>query len=571
MSKDDENMLATLKLVYKQLGKDNCVHLLTLLTDPSSSDSIKIVKNIDIKGLQKNHFFPLVPNACFLKILEFLPLWCCLYISKISGPFSDAVTILLQKRKYLRNCAMSGFENRSLSWPKVMGAGDWSRCTIERCMKRRSEVLNQHCDVKLGVRITHLKKENKPVPYALHQLYKISKDIGRTLPRSLKTPGMLRILSRILGTYALSDPAIGYCQGLNFVVGVLLISIMPQIKTSRLQTEVSCKETDEQRSTKVGDVDWVGESKQSNFSVTLTEKEEKIVQRQKKMQCADMKSEFVPEISKEEDSEKPTQLEYRVFALVDQLMRYNNIPSVEGLYRTLASDGKPVGWSGDGAGGLHSKYGTLGYGLRYYFLPSLPRATIAFVHLDKLMEHFLPDLHAHFIKLHISPELFCAEWYFTLFSYVLPLPLTQRVWDVFFIDGTKALHRFALVLLARLKPLILFKDFETTMGVLKSAKSNSDVKQLFFNKSDEKPGDGFIAQSFKYKVTNRSLFNLSSKLLNIVQANSRKVDKVKNTNIVRCRWRFILNGRRVSEANARVLKQKTDERRKKPRSASYLL
>merc|ERR1719397_1406421 len=205
-----------------------------------------------------------------------------------------------------------------------------------------------------------------------------------------------------------------------------------------------------------------------------------------------MKSEFVPEISKEEDSEKPTQLEYRVFALVDQLMRYNNIPSVEGLYRTLASDGKPVGWSGDGAGGLHSKYGTLGYGLRYYFLPSLPRATIAFVHLDKLIEHFLPDVHAHFMKHRISPEIVCAAWYFTLFSFILPLPLTQRVWDVFLVDGTKALHRFALVVLARLKPLILFQDFETTLRVIKSARTRSKAEQLFFDKTDVKPGDGFI-------------------------------------------------------------------------------
>merc|ERR1719397_1759688 len=201
-----------------------------------------------------------------------------------------------------------------------------------------------------------------------------------------------------------------------------------------------------------------------------------------------MKSEFVPEISKEEDSEKPTQLEYRVFALVDQLMRYNNIPSVEGLYRTLASDGKPVGWSGDAAGGLNSKYGTLGYGLRYYYLPSLPRATIAFVHIEKLIRHFLPDLHAHFLKHCISPEIFCSEWYFTLFSFVLPLEVTQRVWDVFLVDGTKALHRFALVVLTRLKPLMLFQDFETTLKVLKSAKSTSKAKELFCDQTDVKPG-----------------------------------------------------------------------------------
>jgi len=249
---------------------------------------------------------------------------------------------------------------------------------------------------------------------------------------------------------------------------------------------------------------------------------------------------FIPEILEDKSSGKPTDLEFCIFALLDQLMRYNNIPEQEGLYRTIAPSNQSLGWSGDAAGGLNSKYGTLGYGLRYYFLPFLPRATITFVHIEKLIGYFLPALHAHFLKHSISPEIFCSEWYFTLFSFVLPIQLTQRVWDVFLVDGTKALHRFALVVLTRLKPLILNQDFETTLRVLKSAKSSSNSERLFYDQTDAKPGDGFIRQSFDYKITNKSLHNLSCNLLKIVTSNSNNRDNLNETNIMKSSRRFSL-------------------------------
>jgi len=118
------------------------------------------------------------------------------------------------------------------------------------------------------------------------------------------------------------------------------------------------------------------------------------------------------------------------------------------------------------------------------------------------------------------------------------------------------------------------------MSVLKRARSNNNAEQLFFDKSDEKLGDGFIRQSFKYKVTNRSLYNLSSKLLEIVQSNSKKLDNFHDTNIVRCSWRFVLyqaddrsveKKTEVPEVNVRVLNQKSGKSHKKRRSASYFL
>ncbi len=52
----------------------------------------------------------------------------------------------------------------------------------------------------------------------------IGRDVGRTFPGYplfAKESGRLA-LARVLSAYALLDPDLGYCQGLNFVVGMLL-------------------------------------------------------------------------------------------------------------------------------------------------------------------------------------------------------------------------------------------------------------------------------------------------------------------------------------------------------------
>jgi len=552
MLKNEENVFATLEVVYHQIANSQCMKVLSAFNDEAVSQNIKTIPGNNLRAFQKIRFFPPLPNSCFLKLLEFLPISCCLCIAEVSDLFSSAVEILFQKRRYLRRCARSGFEDRSVVWPKIAGVGDWSREALERCLTKRRDVLLQNSveDTRSGfrARLDQLKVWKKPVPPDLRYLYIVHKDIGRTLVRDLRDPDLLRVLSRVLGAYSMRDPEVGYCQGMNFLAGILLLSILPTPSTAssskdsnkaRPKLEESGTVPSKSDSIKKpgfgiprnillshpearDDAESKDEDTMSNSSATSGGSNDN----EDASSCALLHAAFEDVQSK--DSLKATSLEYKVFAIFDQLMRYNGVPEQEGLCRTVAPSGKsginpqPKGWSGLAAGGLNSKYGTLGYGLRYYFLPKLPRASISFVHLDKLLEHYIPDVHAHFLRLHVSPQIFCAEWYFTIFSYTLPLTLTQRVWDVYLVDGTKALHRFALTMLARLKPLILFQDFSTTIRILKSAKTLTKVNELFFDKSDVKPGDGFINQSFKYKITNRSLHTLSNGLLKIACASSNE-------------------------------------------------
>lgn len=53
----------------------------------------------------------------------------------------------------------------------------------------------------------------------------ILKDVPRSFPEYtfFETPQSRENLTRILFAYAASDPEVGYCQGLNFVAGCILL------------------------------------------------------------------------------------------------------------------------------------------------------------------------------------------------------------------------------------------------------------------------------------------------------------------------------------------------------------
>lgn len=63
---------------------------------------------------------------------------------------------------------------------------------------------------------------------------------------------------------------------------------------------------------------------------------------------------------------------------------------------------------------------------------------------EQLMAENLPKIHAHFLKSHLSPDLYLLDWIYTVFAKAMPLDVACRVWDVFLRDGEEFLFRSAL-------------------------------------------------------------------------------------------------------------------------------
>ena len=59
----------------------------------------------------------------------------------------------------------------------------------------------------------------------------------------------------------------------------------------------------------------------------------------------------------------------------------------------------------------------------------------------------LPRLAAHFEREGVDHAMYASQWFITIFAYSFPFDLVTRVWDMFLLEGWKAVYRVALAVL----------------------------------------------------------------------------------------------------------------------------
>eukprot|EP00731_Ephydatia_muelleri_P020298 Em0013g25a len=103
-----------------------------------------------------------------------------------------------------------------------------------------------------------------------------------------------------------------------------------------------------------------------------------------------------------------------------------------------------------------------------------------FTTFSLVLQDILPRLSAHFNTLQFIPEFYLIEWIFTLYTKVLPLDTSCRVWDVFCRDGDSFLFRTALgILKLGQKELAEFESIPETGQYLGKFASELSSEVLF--------------------------------------------------------------------------------------------
>ncbi|OBZ90778.1 TBC1 domain family member 14 [Choanephora cucurbitarum] len=78
----------------------------------------------------------------------------------------------------------------------------------------------------------------------------------------------------------------------------------------------------------------------------------------------------------------------------------------------------------------------------------------------------LPKLYLHFKNLTLTPENYLPDWFMTIFSSIIPLELSSRLWDIYLLYGDIILFRTGLVVLKHLEPLLWGGGFGETVRIL---------------------------------------------------------------------------------------------------------
>nr|XP_053629141.1 TBC1 domain family member 4-like [Cherax quadricarinatus] len=99
--------------------------------------------------------------------------------------------------------------------------------------------------------------------------------------------------------------------------------------------------------------------------------------------------------------------------------------------------------------------------------------------LSRLLHDRLLNLYDHFESHEVTPQLFAAPWFLTLYASQFPLSFVCRVFDMVFKEGMEAVFRVALVLLKTHEEALMACDsFEQIMDYIKTSMTNLNIHEM---------------------------------------------------------------------------------------------
>ncbi|KAI1241819.1 hypothetical protein IHE44_0005317 [Lamprotornis superbus] len=108
-------------------------------------------------------------------------------------------------------------------------------------------------------------------------------------------------------------------------------------------------------------------------------------------------------------------------------------------------------------------------GFRKQYRPDMMSLQIQMYQLSRLLHDYHRDLYNHLEENEISPSLYAAPWFLTLFASQFSLGFVARVFDIIFLQGTEVIFKVALSLLSSQETSIMgCESFENTVDFLKT-------------------------------------------------------------------------------------------------------
>ena len=70
----------------------------------------------------------------------------------------------------------------------------------------------------------------------------------------------------------------------------------------------------------------------------------------------------------------------------------------------------------------------------------------------------MPKLFLHLRKIQLSCDYFTSKWFMTIFACFLPYELLPPIFDMFIVEGWKAVFRIGVALMKQLEPFIVNRE-----------------------------------------------------------------------------------------------------------------
>ena len=78
--------------------------------------------------------------------------------------------------------------------------------------------------------------------------------------------------------------------------------------------------------------------------------------------------------------------------------------------------------------------------------------------MAQLIKFHMPRLFSHLRTISMTTDYFTSKWIMTIFSCFLPFDVLPPIYDMFIMDGWRAVFRIGISLLREMEPLLLQMD-----------------------------------------------------------------------------------------------------------------
>ncbi|KAM4795441.1 TBC1 domain family member 4 isoform 2-T2 [Rhinophrynus dorsalis] len=169
-------------------------------------------------------------------------------------------------------------------------------------------------------------------------------------------------------------------------------------------------------------------------------------------------------------------------------------------------------------------------GFRKQYRPDMMSLQIQMYQLSRLLHDYHRDLYNHLEEHEISPSLYAAPWFLTLFASQFPLGFVARVFDIIFLQGTEVIFKVALSLLSNSEALLMALDsFESIVDFLKITipdMTKATMEKIITQVFEMDISKQLHAYEVEYHVINDEMLEASNPCEDIEAFN--KLEKVNN-------------------------------------------
>ena len=92
------------------------------------------------------------------------------------------------------------------------------------------------------------------------------------------------------------------------------------------------------------------------------------------------------------------------------------------------------------------------------FLPGVPELHLKNFQIAQLIKFHMPNFFQHLRRIQMTPDYFTSKWFMTIFACFLPYSMMTPIFDMFLLEGWRAVFRIGVALLRVLEPEIIHMD-----------------------------------------------------------------------------------------------------------------